>query len=200
MCGSRVSCAGYAMMQPLPVGGFRWLRDDEFGLDMLQGERLQTIPANAPIGYILEVDLDYPAGLHPTHNDFPLAPEKLEVTADMLSSYCRSFGLKQIKCQKLIPNLQNKVKYVLHYRTLQLYTKLGLVVTKVHRVLSFSQTAWMASYIQLNTHMRQAATSEFEKNFYKLANNSVYGDYKFFTFLCLNLVRFFITQILTFIE
>jgi len=163
------------MKQPLPVGGFRWLRDDEFDVNVVDGKDLRTIHSHDPTGYILEVDLEYPSGLHPAHNDFPLAPEKLEVTSDMLSEYCRSFNLKQIKCQKLIPNLQNKTKYVLHYRTLQLYVQLGLVVTRVYRVLSFTQLAWMASYIDLNTRMRQAATSEFEKNFYKLANNSVYG-------------------------
>ena len=91
----------------------------------------------------------------------------LEVTSDILSEYCRSFNLKQVKCQKLIPNLQNKTKYVLHYRTLQLYVQLELVVTELHRVLSFTQLACMTSYIDLNTRMRQAVTSEFEKSFFK---------------------------------
>jgi len=162
------------MMQPLPVGDFRWLRDDE--IPAIQ-QTIGGIASDAKTGYILEVDLEYPAHLHNDHNDFPLAPEKLEVTYDMLSKYCQSFDTKHVKSQKLIPNLNNKKRYVVHYRNLQLYTQLGLVVTKVHRVLSFSQLKWMAPYIELNTLMRKSASSDFEKNFYKLANNSVYGDY-----------------------
>ena len=86
-------------------------------------------------GYFLDVDLEYPAELHELHNDYPLAPEKLVVSSDMLSEYCRKIADKnQIKVgsvKKLIPNLGNKTKYVLHYKNLHLYLSLGMKLTKI---------------------------------------------------------------------
>ena len=93
------------------------------------------------IGYFLDVDLGYPDELHELHNDFPLAPEKLAVSNDMLSKYCKKIAYKyRIKVgdvKKLIPNLGNETKYVLHYRNLQLCFALGMKLTKIHRVLKF---------------------------------------------------------------
>ena len=93
------------------------------------------------VGFILEVDLKYPNELHELHNDYPLAPEKLTVTNDILSSYCKSiadkYDIKGGDVKKLIPNLGNKTKYVVHYRNLQLYLSLGIKLTKIHRVLKF---------------------------------------------------------------
>ena len=94
-------------------------------------------------GLILEVNMEYPQKLHDLHNDYPLAPEKIKVIKEMLSPYCESirekFNISIGQVHKLIPTLNNKEKYVLHYRNLQLYTDLGLKVKKVHRVLEFSQ-------------------------------------------------------------
>ena len=87
---------------------------------------------------ILEIDLENPQELHDFHNDFPLAPEKMKATKEMLSSYCESvtenFNISIGQVHKLIPTLDKKDKYVLHYRNLQLYTDLGLKVKKVHRI------------------------------------------------------------------
>ena len=77
-------------------------------------------------------------------------------------------------CVKLVPNLRLKEKYVLHYRNLKLYNELGMQVTKIHRVIKFRQEAWMAPYIEMNTKLRAKATSDFEKDFFKLANNAVF--------------------------
>jgi hypothetical protein len=161
---------GYAMRQPLPTGDFKFLSRDE--IDRLD---IDSVDDEAATGYILEVDLRYPPNLHDKHNDYPLAPERLKISPEMLSPYCKNLSADHVLTEKLIPNLQDKVKYVTHYKNLKLYKRLGLEVTAIHRVLSFSQSAWMRDYIDLNTRMRQAAKSEFEKDLYKLMNNAVFG-------------------------
>ena len=130
-------------------------------------------------GLILEVDLEYPQELHDLHNDYPLGPENVKVTEDMLSNYCKKIANKyKISTglvHKLIPTLSNKEKYVLHYRNLQLYLDLGLKLKKVHRVLEFNQSPWLKQYIDFNTQKRTHAKNSFEKDFFKLMNNSVFG-------------------------
>ena len=127
------------------------------------------------MGYILEVDLKYPPHLHELHNDYPLAPEKVQITKEMLSPYAKSFLKDHILMEKLIPNLNDKTKYVSHYVNLKHYIRLGLRLTKVHRVLTFKQSACMKPYIDFNTDKRQQAKTDFERDFYKLLYNSVFG-------------------------
>ena len=131
------------------------------------------------IGYFFEVDLKYPDELNELHNDYPLAPEKFAVSIDILSKYCREIADKyQIKVgdvKKLIPNLGNKINYVIYYRNLQLSLSLGLKLTKIHRVLKFKQSEWMKKYIDFSTKKRINAPNDFEKDFLKLMINSVYG-------------------------
>ena len=163
---------GWAMSEYLPYEGFKWLKNvDKFDV--------MSINEKSPIGYFLEVDLEYPDELHELHNDYPLAPEKLAVSSDMLSKYCKKIADKyEIKVgdvKKLIPNLGNKTNYVVHYRNLQLYLSLGMKLTKIHKVLKFKQSDWMKKYIDFNTEKRKNAANDFEKGFFKLMINSVHG-------------------------
>ena len=165
---------GWAMSQYLPTGNFKWLTEKQIN-------RINWFHRNAESnkGYILEVDLEYPNELHELHNDYPCAAEQTKVTQNMLSDYCqkiaKKFGIKTGQVTKLIPTLVNKNKYVLHYRNLQLYRELGLKLTKIHRVLSFNQSPWLKKYIDCNTHQRTQVKNAFEKDFFKLMNNSVFG-------------------------
>ena len=110
-------------------------------------------------GYFLEVDLEYPEELHELHNHYPLAPEKLAVSSDMLSKYCKEiadrYEIKVGNVKKLISILSNKTKYVLHYRNLQLSLSSGMKLIKIHRVLKFKQSDWMKKYIDFNTEKRK---------------------------------------------
>ena len=123
---------GWAMSEYLAYGEFEWLKNIN-ELDVM------SVNEKSEIGYILEVDLKYPDELHELHNDYPLAPEKLAVMNDILSKYCKEiadkYNIKVGDVKKLIPNLGNKTKYVVHYRNLQLYLSLGMKLTKIHRAL-----------------------------------------------------------------
>ena len=140
---------------------------------------VMSIDKKSDIGYILEVDLEYHKELHKLHNDYPLAPEKLTVTNNILSKYCKEiadkYEMKVGDVKRLIPNLGNKTKCVVHYKNLQLYLSLGIKLTKVHRVLKFKQPDWMKKYIDFNSKKRVRATNDLKKNFLKLIINSVYG-------------------------
>ena len=137
-----------------------------------------SIEKKSDVRCILEVDLEYPNKLHELHNDYPLAPEKKAVTNDILSNYCKSiadkYDIKVGDVKKLIPNLGNKTKYVVHYRNLQLYLSLGMKLTKIHKVLQFKWSNWMKRYIDFNTEKKNA-TNDFEKDSFKQMINSVYG-------------------------
>lgn len=165
---------GWAMSQYLPTGGFKWMTQKQ--IDNIDLAKYKEDSKN---GLILEVDLKYPQDLHNFHNDYPLAPEKVKVTDSMLSNYSKriadKYNISTGLVYKLIPTLSNKEKYVLHYRNLQLYIDLGLKVSKVHRVLEFNQSPWLKQHTAFNTEKRKNAKNAFEKEFFKLMNNSVFG-------------------------
>ena len=165
---------GRAMSQYLPTGNFKWMTDKE-----ISKINLGKYKADSKKGLILEVDLEYPQELHDMHNDFPVCPEKVKVSNDMLSGYCKKIAEKyKISIglvSKLIPTLKDKKEHVLYYRNLQLYLDLGLKIKKVHRVLEFNQSPWLKQYIDFNTEKRKHAKNSFERDFFKLMNNSVFG-------------------------
>ncbi|MEN0016512.1 MAG: DNA polymerase, partial [Bacteroidota bacterium] len=157
---------GWAMSQPLPVRDFEWVIGEWSDFD---------VAVDSPKGYILEVDLEYPKKLHDLHNDFPMAPENGEIPFEMLSPYQKEMMPNYKPHRKLIMSLLPKKHYVVHYRNLQLYVKHGLRISKIHRVLQFTQEAWMKPYIDFNTRKRAETKVKFEQDLFKLMNNSVFG-------------------------
>ena len=142
----------WTMSECLPYGEFNWLKNvNEFDVN--------SINEKSDMGYFLEVDLEYLDELHELHNDYPHAPEKHAVTNDMLSQNCKKiadkYDIKVGDVKKLIPNLRNKTKYVLHYRNLQLYLFLRMKLIKIHKMLKFEQSNWMKKYIDFNTKKRK---------------------------------------------
>ena len=172
---------GWAMSQPLPKGGFRFLKERELEhLDIL------NIPDDNQKGYLVEVSLRYPKKIHDLHNGFPLAPEKKCIANDQLSPYAKTLWRQlhpsksgkivgRPKQEKLITDLHDKDHYVVHYRNLKLYVQLGMEIKSIHKALEFNQDTWLKRYIDFNTQKRKDAKTQFKKNFYKILNCSVFG-------------------------
>lgn len=163
------SLYAWAMTQPLPINGFKWVDADSFDLSSLGKDGK---------GHILEIDCHIPDSLHDQLNDYPPAPQKMNVSEAMHSPLQKEMGCKAGNIEKLIPNFYSKTKYVVHHHALQQYIKLGLQVTKIHRVFEFNERCWLKSFIDLNTIMRQKAMLEGDKagvGTYKLMSNAVFG-------------------------
>ena len=165
---------GLSMIQKLPYKNLKWD-------DTLKEEDIINYKNNN-IGYILEVDLEYPKELHGLHNDYPMAPEVMNVKADMLSDkqieiydFLNHTKPTDEKTNKLVLNLNDKEKYVIHIRTLQFYLKQGLKLKKIHRAIKFEQKEVLKPYIEFNTEKRKNARNDFEKDVYKLMNNAIFG-------------------------
>ena len=156
------STFGFMVDANNPYGGImktEHLPVDDFLLVEVPLEQVLNTPTDSPIGCILEVDLTYPHNIRDLHRDFRLAPTKVIVPDEWLSTYQRELkfnvNMPRSSVPKLLQTVTDKKRYTLHYRKLQLYVKLGLVVDRVHRVLQFSQENWMEPYIRLNTEKRQ---------------------------------------------
>ena len=166
---------GAAMSEPLPDGKFEWV--DRAELDNIKWLEQEV---DQDFGYIVMVDLDYPAELHEAHNDLPLAPERLQVKESYLSATqvnirAQYDNIRNDLQAKLIPNLMNKKRYVLHYRNLRFYLEHGLILKHVHQAIKFHQSRWMKNYVKLNQDNRILAQNEVEQEFFKLMNNSLFG-------------------------
>ncbi|XP_048479424.1 uncharacterized protein LOC119694216 [Plutella xylostella] len=147
---------GHAMCQAMPVSNFQFIPSNQ-----IQDFDVMQIKDNSAFGFILEVDLEYSEDLHDYHSDLPFAPEKFVPIGG--------------KTKKLVANLYNKFNYVIHYVYLQECIKNGLILKKIHKILKFRQEKYLKQYIDLNTKLRQASKTTFEKDFFKLMNNSVFG-------------------------
>ena len=138
-----------------------------------------NIKSNSSTGYILEADLEYPQELDDISNDYPLAPEKINIPKEWLSDYslkiANAHNITTGTVKKLIPILMNKSNYVIHYRNLQQCLELEMKLKKIHIILKFKEKDWMKPYIDFNNQKRKEATNEADKNHFKLLNNAVYG-------------------------
>ena len=146
---------GWAMSKNLPVGYFELINPEDYTEDIIK----KYDENDNDYGAILEVDVDYPKHLHKLHSDLPFLPERMKIN----------------KVDKLICNVQNKRNYVVHITALKQALDHGLILKKVHRVIKFKQEAWLKPYIDMNTKLRKEAKNDFEKDFFKLMNNSVFG-------------------------
>ena len=142
---------GWAMSQPLPTGGFKWV-------DVNPNE-ISELATRTDKGYVLEVDFSYPRELHNSHNDLPFMCERKEING----------------VEKLVSNLRDKKNYIIHIQSLNQALQHGLRLGRIHRAIEFDQSPWLKTYIDFNTQLRTAATNDFEKDFFKLMNNSVFG-------------------------
>ena len=148
---------GWAMSKKLPVNGFRWLDSDE--INEINEEFIKNYNENDNKGYILEEDVKYPKRLHELHSDLLFLSERMKID----------------KCNKLVCNLFNKKKYLAHINSLKQALNHGLKLKKIHRIVEFKQEAWLKPYIDMNTKLRKAAWNDFQKDLFKLMNNSVFG-------------------------
>ena len=142
---------GWAMSEPLPHSKFEWLSEKEILEMTTDHSKIQKCT--------LEVDLEYPSHLHDLHNDYPLTPESIVVN----------------KVEKLIPNLNDKINYVVHHSIIQQCLKRDLILKKVHRGIKYEESTFLKTYIDSNTASRTSAKSDFEQDFFKLMNNSVFA-------------------------
>jgi hypothetical protein len=165
---------GLAMSMKLPIGQMKWGK---------KFPKVEDWDENDEYGYILEVDLEYPKELHDEHSDYPLAPENMNVVENLLSDHQRDLHKiyyngkrpKDEKTPKLILTVMDKKNYVVHIKALKYYLQKGLKVKEYHRVIKFQQKCWLRPWIDFNTNKRKEATSDFEKDMFKLMNNAVYG-------------------------
>ena len=146
---------GASMSKKLPIKGFKWFDD----IERIDEEFIKEYNEISDKGYVIEADVDYPQELHDLHSDMPFLPEMMLIN----------------ETKKLVCNLHNKKNYVAHINVLKQALSHGLKLRKVHRVIEFEQEAWLKKYIDFNTDLRTKATNEFEKDFFKLMNNAVFG-------------------------
>ena len=146
---------GWAMSQELPVNNFKLVED----VSRINEEFIKNYNENSSKGYILEVVVKYPKKLHDLHSHLPFLPKRIKID----------------KCKKLVCDLHNKKKHVVHIKSLKQALNNGLKLKRVHRIIEFSQKAWLKSYIDMNTELRKLAKDDFEKDLFKSMNNAVFG-------------------------
>src|SRR5271156_1255278 len=174
---------GNALRYPLPVADWEYVEEEEYkNIDWY------NIPLDGDIGYFVTCDLKYPREIHCKTANFPLAMEVLEIEEDMLPEYFKSVNAaknlarnpnidnpdRYKACTKLMATCYDKKEYVAHFTALQFHIRNGLIISKIHNVIKFTQRPIIRDYIDYNSRRRQEAKNDFEKDFYKQKNNSLF--------------------------
>ena len=146
---------GCPVTEKLPVGGFKWV-ENIFKIDE---EYIKNYNENGDVGFFLKVYFEYPKELHDLHSVLPFFPEKMEIN-----------GPSKLAC-----TLYDKKGYVAHIRNIKQALSHGLKLKRVCKAIAFYREAWLKPYIEMNTKLRKNAKNDFEKDFYKLMNNAVFG-------------------------
>ena len=171
---------GSSLSENLPHSNFKWLDEGQV-VYFSNEENIQNIDNEADIGYVFDLDLEYPSDIHDDTADFPLAPEMQLVEQKMFSTYMKNFyeTLRPNMCftstKKLLLHQFDRENYVVHYSILKFYLSMGMKIKKVHAGIQFTQKSWLRQYIDMNSQKRAQSKSDFEKAFYKLKNNSLFG-------------------------
>ena len=160
---------GHSMSEPLP--------QDEIKFDKnVKLEDILNTPDDSDIGYFVEADLIYTDNIKEKTKNFPFAPVNKKINPDNFKDYMKPIKPDTyIQTSKFLCDWSDKKNYLIHYRMLKLYINHGMIVDKVHEIISFKQSKWLEKDINFNTQKRNQAVNDFEKDFYKLLNNAFYG-------------------------
>ena len=163
------------MSQPLPYDEIEmWHGHLDHYMNWL--EEVLNTPDDNEIGHFLEVDLNYPDDIKEKTKHFAFCPENKKINPDKHNDYMNKIKPKNYtKSKKLLCDWTDKKNYLVHYRMLKFFLRHGMVVDKIHEIISIKQSNWLEKYINFNTQKRNKAKNDFEKDFYKLLNNAFYG-------------------------
>ena len=168
---------GHSMSQFLPYDEIEMWHGHPNKYWKWLNEILNT-PDDSEIGYFLEVDLKYPDNIKQKTKYFPFCPENKKINPNKYNEYMKSIKPENYtKSKKLICDWTDKKKYLIHYRMLKFYVRHGMIVEKIHEILSFKQSKWLEKYISFNTQKRNRAKNDFEKDFFKLLVNAAFGKF-----------------------
>ena len=173
---------GYAMNRTLPLNGYKWADVSIFTDDFIK-----NYDDKGDKGYLLEANVEYPKELLSAQKDLPFLPERRfklhkefdhKVSKEVEKAHekvYKTFNITHEPKNKLIATVQDKNKYVVSISTLKQALKHGLELQEVHRAIEYNQSNWLKPYIDKNTKLRKGAKNDFEKDFFKLVNNNVFG-------------------------
>ena len=165
---------GFAMLQHLPIGNFQIYENNSITESFIN--KILNTHDCSNIGYVLIVDLIYPDNIKYKSKNFPFCPEHETISPDNYTEYMKDHAPNPFKpTNKLICDQTNKEYYIVHYRNLKFYLRMGMIIKKVHRIVSFDQSPWLSNYIDYNTQKRAQADSDFQKDYHKKLICSFFG-------------------------
>ena len=165
---------GFAMLFHLPTGNFQIFENDLITESLI--DKVLNTHDCSNIGYVLIVDLIYPDNIKYKSKNFPFCPENKTIDPNNYTEYMKEHEPKPHRpTSKLICDQTDKEYYIVHYRNLKFYLRMGMIIKKVHRIVSFDQSPWLAKYIDYNTQKRAQADSDFIRDYHKNLVCSFFG-------------------------